>query len=186
MQGTRADVFEQAIGGELVQPRIDDLLRFAADEHLDDAALAKAAFPSTIGAFGGHAGDAAEGLAQHGDFFSVAFTHCLHAAAAADVAGAAGLAFGLAKVSEDLLLAAALLVVAEVDDGLELAAITALFVTQCGGIELQMPGEHIRLKQARAADAAAGDVVAFDVAGARQMTERGADGHAVLESGIIG
>jgi hypothetical protein len=34
MQRLRADVFEQAVGRELVVPGIDDLLRLAADEHL--------------------------------------------------------------------------------------------------------------------------------------------------------
>ncbi len=96
----------------------------------------------------------------------------------ANIAIAAARRIGLAEVAQDGLLPAGSRV-GEVDHQLQFRAIAPLFFPQLGRVEFQLGAAHLRLEQARSADAPARNVETIDVALAIEDMERRAEHHVV-------
>ena len=60
------------------------------------------------------------------------------------------------------------------------------FSAMASAVEFQIARQHIRLEQARAADALPGNVEALDVALPSEQAQRAAHGHGVLRADAVG
>ncbi len=172
-------VLQQSISRKLIEPRIDDLARTAADKSLHDASATELWLPS-VRCSRRHSRDPAQRLAHNQRFFVV--RRALRTGGLeANIAVTARFRVDLAKVTQNRLLPACVRV-GELDDDFQLLAVAALLFAQFRRIEFQLRAGHVRLEQTRAANATARNIEAIDVTLAIQYVQRGIQHHVVAVS----